>query len=195
MKLPKLTDPKRYEGLYVFDFEGQVGVGYTGREIEILLESEKYRQGKVYKIQRAWPDGRLEIKGVSNKVFQVESGMFFHCRDEQRARKDYRELVELSKGGDFPCRAKIHLARRQSEGRGKYVVALIYPAEYEEEVSQWLTEVKYQGGELASGGISQVEEYYRHYSKIQSQQLWGVLDETARDGAEVLANVGKAVVR
>ena len=195
MKLPELNDPKRYEGLYVFDFEGQVGVGYTGREIEILLESEKYRQGKVYKIQRAWPDGRLEIKGVSNKVFQVEGGMFFHCRDEQRARKDYRELVELGEGGDFPCRAKIHLARSDSQGREKYVVALIYPAEYEEEVGQWLTGAKYQGGELASGGISEVEKYYRDYNKIQGEQLWGVLDRTAREAGEVLANVGKAVVR
>ncbi len=195
MKLPELNDPKRYEGLYVFDFEGQVGVGYTGREIEILLESEKYRQGKVYKIQRAWPDGRLEIKGVSNKIFQVEGVMFFHCRDEEQARKDYRELVELAEGRDFPCRAKIHLARSQSQGRDKYVVALIYPAEYEEEVGQWLTGAKYQGGELASGGISKVENYYRDYRKMASQQLWGVLDKTARDAAEVLANVGRAVVR
>lgn len=195
MKLPELSDPKRYEGLYVFDFEGQVGVGYTGREIEILLESEKYRQGKVYKIQRAWPDGRLEIKGISSKAFQVESGMFFHGRDEQSARKDYEELAELGQANDFPCRAKIHFSQNQSQERDKYVVALIYPAEYDEQVSQWLIEVGYQGGELASGGISEVENYYRDYSKIQSQQLWGVLDETARDGAEVLANVGKAVVR
>ena len=148
MKLPELREPKRYEGLYIFDFEGQVGVGYTALEIEILLESEKYRNSKVYKIQRAFRDGRLEIKGVSNKVFQVESGMFFHCRDEAQAREDYRQLLELSEQRDFPCR-----------------------------------------------GISQVEEYYGHYSKIQGEQLWGVLDKTAREAAEVLANVGKAVVR
>ena len=191
MKLPELNDPKRYEGLYVFDFEGQVGVGYTGREIEILLESEKYRQGKVYKIQRAWPDGRLEMKGLSNKAFQVESGLFFHGRDEEQARKDYEELVELGQKKDFPCRAKIHFSR----GRDKYVVGLIYPAEYEEEVSQWLRAVGYQGGELASGGISEVENYYRDYSKIASHQLWGALDETAREATEVLANVGQAVVR
>ena len=195
MKLPELSDPKRYEGLYVFDFEGQVGVGYTGREIEILLESEQYRQSKVYKIQRAWPDGRLEMKGVSNKIFQVEGGMFFHCSNEVRARKDYEELVELGRGGDFPCRAKIHLSRTQSQGQQQYVVGLIYPAEYEEQVSQWLIEVGYEGGELASGGISQVENYYRDYRKMASQQLWGVLDKTARDATEVLANVGKAVVR
>ena len=195
MKLPKLTDPKRYEGLYVFDFEGQIGLGYTAREIEILLESEKYRQCKVYKIHRAWPDGRLEIKGIANKIFQLESGMFFHCQDQDQARKDYQALVELAQTNDFPCRAKIQLSRNDSPAQNKYVVALIYPAEYEDEIAQWLTRTNYQGGQLASGGISQVEEYYHHYNKIQNQQLWGVLDKTARDPAEILANLGKAVVR
>ena len=135
MKLPELTNPQRYEGLYIFDFEGQVGVGYTAREIEILLESEKYRDSKVYKIHRAWPDGRLEIKGVSNKVFEMESGMFFHCRDQQQARKDYQRLLELAQTKKFPCRAKLHRGRAESPGGTKHVVALIYPAEYDEEVA------------------------------------------------------------
>ena len=195
MKLPELTDPKRYEGLYVFDFDGQVGVGYTAREIEILLESEKYCHGKVYKIHRARPDGHLEIKGVSNKVFQIESGMFFHCRDKDQAQEDYQRLTELAGTNDFPCRAKVHLSQVKCGGESKYVIALIYPAEYEDELSGWLIQNHYQGGELASGGSSQVEEYYQHYEKIQSCQLWGVLDATARDADEVLANVGKALVR
>lgn len=195
MKLPELSNPERYKGLYVFDFEGQIGVGYTGREIEILLESEKYRDGKVYKIHRAWPDGRLEIKGVSNKVFQMESGMFFHCTDQQRAGRDYQELLKLAESGEFPCRAKLHLGQAKSPEGVKCVVALIYPAEYEDEVAKWLIETGYQGGELASGGISEVESYYSRYSKIDGFQLWGVLDGTARGAAEVLADVGKAVVR
>jgi len=195
MKLPELDNPQRYEGLYVFDFEGQVGVGYTAREIEILLESEKYRDGKVYKIHRAYPNGRLEIKGISNKVFQVESGMFFHGRDEQHTRKDYQELLELTQAGQFPCRAKLHLAQSKSPETTRHVVALIYPAEYEEEVSAWLTEKEYKGGELASGGASEVAEYYGHYHKIDSFQLWGVLDGTARDANDILANVGRVVVR
>ena len=168
MKLPELTDPKRYEGLYIFDFEGQVGVGYTAREIEILLESEKYRNSKVYKIHRAWPDGRLEIKGVSNKVFQMESGIFFHGHDRGQARKDYQQLLELAQAGEFPCRAKLHLAQAKSPERTKYVVALIYPAEYDDEIAVWLRQANYQGGQLASGGMSEVESYYGHYSRIDS---------------------------
>ncbi len=181
--------------MYVFDFGDHAGVGFTGEEVAELLESEKFKDGKVYKIHRALPDGHLEIKGVSNKVFQVESGMFFHCRDEKQAREDYDKLSELAGANDFPCRAKVHLSRDKSGGESQYVIALIYPGEYEDEISGWLIRSGYEGGELASGGTSQVEKYYQHYEKVQSCQLWGVLDETARDAEEVLANVGKALVR
>ena len=195
MKLPELDNPQRYEGLYIFDFQGQIGVGYTAREIEILLESEKYRDGKVYKIHRACPDGHLEIKGISNQVFQAESGMFFYGRDQQQVRKDYQDLLELAQAGQFPCRAKLHLSRVESQQETKYVVALIYPAEYEEDVSAWLLRIGYSGGESVSGGSSQVADYYAHYEKINSFQLWGVLDGTTRDADQVLADVGRAVVR
>jgi len=195
MKLPELDNPQRYEGLYIFDFQGQIGVGYTAREIEILLESEKYRDGKVYKIHRACPDGRLEIKGISNQVFQAESGMFFYGRDQQQVRKDYQDLLKLAQAGQFPCRAKLHLSRVESQQETKYVVALIYPAEYEEDVSAWLLRIGYSGGESVSGGSSQVADYYAHYEKINSFQLWGVLDGTTRDADQVLADVGRAVVR
>lgn len=195
MKLPELDNPQRYQGLYIFDFEDQIGVGYTAREIEILLESEKYRHGKVYKIRRAFPDGRLEIKGVSNKVFQTESGIFFHTRDQQQAKKDYQDLLELAQAGQFPCRAKLHLAQSKSSEGTRYTVALIYPAEYDEDVSAWLLRTGFNGGELASGGPSEVADYYAHYQKMDGSQLWGVLDDTARDADDVLANVGRAVVR
>ena len=56
-------------------------------------------------------------------------------------------------------------------------------------------QVGYQGGLTATGGISQVAAYYSDCSKIEGQQLWGALDGTAREADEVLASVGKAVVR
>lgn len=195
MKLPELHDPNRYQGLYIFDFQGQVGVGYTAGEIEILLESEKYRNGKVYKIHRALPDGRLEIKGVPNKVFEMESGIFFHCSDLEQARRDYQALLELGENSRVPCRAKLHLARSEFDSSAGYVVALIYPAEYEEQIGQWLLQAGYKGGQTVSGGSSEVQNYYRRCTRLESHQLWGVLDGTSRSAEEVLANVGKAVVR
>ena len=62
-------------------------------------------------------------------------------------------------------------------------------------MAAWLIQKNYKGGELASGGTSEVESYYGHYSRIVGFQLWGVLDGTARDAAEGLAHGGRAVVR
>ena len=43
MQLPALKDPTRYAGLYAVDFGEESAVGYTAREVEILLDHEKYR--------------------------------------------------------------------------------------------------------------------------------------------------------
>ena len=50
MELPKLVSPESYAGLYVFDFDGQVAVGYTADEIAVLLESERHADGKAYRL-------------------------------------------------------------------------------------------------------------------------------------------------
>jgi hypothetical protein len=57
MQLPKLRQPDRYVGLYVFDFGDHTGVGFTAQEVAELFESEKYKKCKAYKIHKAYPDG------------------------------------------------------------------------------------------------------------------------------------------
>jgi hypothetical protein len=64
MKLPEVKDSQKYKGLYVVDFGGRCGVGFTADEVAELLESEKFKDVKVYKIYKAYPDGRMELKGV-----------------------------------------------------------------------------------------------------------------------------------
>ena len=77
MKLPKLQKPDSYVGLYVVDFGDNTGVGFTAQEVAELFESEQYKDCKAYKIHRAYPDGKLELKGVRRDIFQLEAGMFF----------------------------------------------------------------------------------------------------------------------
>ena len=96
MKVPELEKPEKYVGLYIFDFGDNTGVGFTAEEVAELLESEKYRDGKVYKIHKAYPDGRLEIKGVPSETFQLEAGMFFYSGDVETARRDFNEFVRLA---------------------------------------------------------------------------------------------------
>lgn len=193
MKLPKLEKPDRYRGLYVFDFGDHAGVGFTAEEVAELLESERYGDGKVYKIHRAYPDGRLELKGVPAQRFQLEAGMIFDARAEDVAQGDFRRLVNLTVQTAPPCRAKVQLARFAAD---RFAVALIYPAEYEDEVSRWLLDGDYRTAGVAQGGVGAVQQYYAEQPEILDRhQLFGARDAVSRTGQELLASVGRAVQR
>jgi hypothetical protein len=193
MKLPKLQKPEKYVGLYIFDFGDHAGVGFTGQEVAELLESEKYKDGKVYKIHKAYPDGKLELKGVPAQTFQLEAGMFFYSNELETAKRDFKQLVDLAVRITPPCRAKVHLAKYSDD---KFVVALIYPAEYDDEVSSWLLDGQYRTSGAAQGGTGAVQRYYEQKPEIlQRQQLFGKFDIESRTGEELLACLKLAVQR
>jgi hypothetical protein len=193
MELPELEKPEKYVGLYIFDFGDRAGVGFTAEEIAELLESEKYKDGKVYKIHKAYPDGRLELKGVPSEIFQFEAGMFFYSSELQTARRDFKDLVNLAVKSSPPCRAKVHLAKY---GEDKLVVALIYPAEYDSEFSSWLLDGEYRTGGAAEGGVGAVQSYYDRQPEILDRhQLFGQSEMISRTGSELLSSLKLAVQR
>ena len=177
----------------MFDFGDHAGVGFTAEEVAELLDSERYKDGKVYKIHRAYPDGRLELKGVSAHKFQLEAGMLFYSQDEATARADFKRLVGLAVRTAPPCRAKVHLARYADDG---YVVAMLYPAEYDDEISSWLLAGDYRTQGQAEGGVGPVEKYYQAKPEVLDRhQLFGASDNVSRTGEELLASVARAVQR
>jgi len=193
MKLPKIEKPEKYVGLYVFDFGDHAGVGFTAEEVAELLESEKYKDSKVYKIHKACPDGKLELKGVRAEIFQLEAGMFFYSSELETARGDFRALVNLAVKATPPCRAKVHLARYSND---KFVVAIIYPAEYDDQVSSWLLDGQYKTTGAAEGGIEAVQRYYDHQPQIlERHQLFAKPETISRTGRELLASLKLAVQR
>jgi hypothetical protein len=193
MKLPKIQKPDSYVGLYVVDFGDNTGVGFTGQEVAELFESEKFSHCKAYKIHKAYPDGRLELKGVPKETFQRETGMFFFSTDIDTARNDYKRLVKLGIETDVPCKAKIQLAQYNDD---KLAVSLIYPAEYDDEVSSWLLDHNYKSTGVAEGGISAVTRHYDAKQEIlERHQLWGRSSVESRTGEELLASTKIAVQR
>jgi len=193
MKLPKLQKPEKYVGLFIFDFGDNAGVGFTAEEVAELLESEKYKHGKVYKIHKAYPDGKLEIKGVPAQTFQLEAGMFFYSSALETARDDFKKLVSLAVKTAPPCRAKVHLAKYSND---KFAVVLIYPAEYDDEVSLWLLDGQYKTSGAAEGGIEAVQRYYDYKTEILDRhQLFGKSESISRTGSELLAGLKLAVQR
>ena len=193
MKLPEIKNSEKYVGFYVVDFGDHCGVGFTGREVEEILESEKYKDCKIYKIHKAYPDGRLELKGVRSEMFSLESGMFFYESDEKAAKKDFDALVSLAVRVAPDCNAKVHLARVSAES---FVTAIIYPAEFEDEISSWLLDGDYRTAGSAEGGIGAVERYYAsNIEIIEQHQLFGKSDDISRTGQELLRDIKLAVQR
>ena len=193
MNLPKLEKVQRYQGLYVIDFGDHTGVGFTADEVAELLESRNAPVDKIYKIYRAYPDGRLELKGVPAQTFQLESGMFFYCQDEAEARNAYRRLIALAVAQQPPCRAKVHLSRWSQD---QYVVGLIYPAEYNDDISDWLLAGRYASTGLAEGGVGVVQQYYDRAPEIlERHQLYGESLHESRTGEALLSGLKRAVQR
>jgi len=193
MKLPKLEKPDKYVSLYIFDFGDHVGVGFTAQEVAELLESEKHKHGKVYKIHKAYPDGKLELKGVPAQTFQLEAGMLFYSNDLETARQDFKKLVNLAVRISPPCRAKVHLAKYTND---KFAVALMYPAEHDDEISSWLLEGEYKTSGAAEGGAGAVQRYYDYKPEILDRhQLFGKSELISRTGEELLASLRLAIQR
>ncbi|MCE5339545.1 MAG: hypothetical protein LLF92_00265 [Planctomycetaceae bacterium] len=193
MKLPEIKNADRYTGLYVVDFGGHSGVGFTAEEVAELLESEKFQDIKVYKIYRAYADGKMELKGVPNGIFQLETGMFFYESDETAARTDYKKLVNAAIATAPPTQAKVHLAKYSDD---KFVTVLIFPAEQNDEMSRWLLDVDYKTQGLAEGGIDAVKQYYNDAPEIMERhQLFNQRQIDTLTGERLLAATKTAIVR
>ena len=193
MDLPKLKEPFKYMGLYVIDFGGHCGVGFTAQETADVLESENYRDCKVYKIHRAYPDGRLELKGVRRETFELESGMFFYSNDFKEAQGDFEKLIGLAKKSEPPCRAKVQMSKSDDS---RFVTAIIYPAEYDDEMSLWLLDGGYKTNGEAMGGSVAVERYYKSGAEIlERHQLFSEDKFSSRTGKELFSNLKAAVQR
>ena len=197
MILPHISDPARFRGLYVFDFGRWTAVGYTPEEIAILVEHEEYRDGKIYKIHRASPDGQMELRGVSAQRFRLESGMFFYRSNLELARADFEALCRSADRTPPPCRAYLQLADRSTPAEPQsYVTVLVFPAEYEDEIGDWLTAIGFEGGEIAEGGISCLTNYNQESKTLlQRHQLWSQPAIPSRSPEQVLASVRQAVQR
>jgi len=193
MKLPEVKNGEKYVGLYVVDFGEHSGVGFTAEEVAELLDSEKFKHVKVFKIHKAYPDGRMELKGVRSEIFQLEKGMFFYSQDIETAGDDFKRLVDLAIGEAPPGRAKVHLAKCDKD---KFVTALIYPAEYDDEFSRWLTDGEYRTAGAAEGGIDAVQRYYDAAAQVlRRHQLFGRSSFANRTGEQLLAATRIAVQR
>ena len=193
MQIPQLKQPDKYVGLYVLEFDGHTSVGFTASEVAELFDSERYKNTKVYKIHKAYPDGTLEIKGVPSQAFQLESGMFFYETKQDSAESDFKKLTDIAVTSAPPCRVKVHLAQRDENS---FLTAVIYPAEYNDEISDWLLANNYETSGPAEGGVEATQRYYDQAPKIlKTHQLFAGNENQNRSGTELLTSLKKVLQR
>jgi len=193
MKLPSTDQPQKYAGLYVIDFGEQCAIGYTAEEVAILFDSEQFADAKAYKIHRAQPDGTMDLRGVTRTRFNMESGMFFHCHDQAAGNKYFQQLNDDYTKHPPPCRCQLQLALSPQD---QPLIALIYPAEYDDEMGRWLQDINFNVPGPVDAGISQVGSYYSADCRIlQKLQLWPEKSLQTRSREELLATLNVAVQR
>jgi len=195
MELPPLDNPGGYVGLFVIDFGETCSVGYTAEEVARLLDSEAYADAQVYRIHSAAPDGTMELRGLSRKRFELESGMMFYRRDLPAARADYESLRELAGSRRPPCRAKLFLAELPQAKQYGFAVGLAFPAECDEDIARWLSDSKVTAGENVAGGIALLDEVRSAGRTIESCQLDPATAHQARPLEELIAAAGQPVQR
>ena len=194
MQTLRLNSKTNYKGLYIFDFGDSIAVGYTAKEIAALLESDEYSDGKVYKIINIDKNGKCYMKGIPNELFQLENGFFFCSQDAESAEGDFSDLWQLAEKEPPPCTCKIHLSKLNYSPMFSHVVALIFPAEYEDDISKWLIKIDYKGGESVDCGISHVTNYYNNGTVSDARQFF-VQDAESRTYELLMESVGEALQR
>ena len=193
MKLPEIKEANRYVGLYVVDFGDHSAVGFTADEVAELLDSEANRHVHVYQVYNAYPDGRMELKGIAREVFGMEAGIFFYARSEAAGQADFDRLCGLAEITLPPARAKIHLASDNNNG---FVTALIYPAEYDDAFSRWLQNGHYRTEGAVEAGMNAVNRYYdAAWQILDRRQIWGQKAIESLQGQALHDAARKAVVR
>ncbi len=193
MNIPNVENPEKYVGLYIVDFGEYCSVGFNADEVAEILESKELSDVKVYKIHRVNPDGKMEIKGVSKELFELEAGLFFYSSSLDQAQREYKSLVNIAVTSMPPSRAKVHLSKLDED---TYVTCLIYPAEADDEFSQWLLDNNYKTSGNVRGGISVVNEYYDVNAQvIERHQLFPAKSIETKTGDELLTSLKLAVQR
>lgn len=202
MKLPRLDPSKNYAGLYVVDFgpcadagTATVGVGYTAEEVAVLLEQQRYAAARVYKVHRMHADGTVELKGVAPERFQGESAFAFCSRDEATARRGFDDLAALAETHPLPCRARLLFGALGYGPTFPWVTALLYPAEYEDELSAYLLAHDVRAGETVDAGMSHARLVQENLQVRQRAQLPCVAWRESRKPQQVLRAVGETLQR
>jgi hypothetical protein len=194
-KLPALTDPVKYTGLYIFDFGDHAAVGYTAEEIKILLAEEKYAGGEVYRIYRAHADGTLDLCSVNPQSWSQTTGIVFRFDDKIAALQAMDELASLVAEASPPGEVEAVVVQKEDEDTFSYALVLRYNADLDDAVASWLIKIDYQAGENVEAGQSAMMKILDGGVELCRQRFDAGDFRRSRLREEVLTSVDRPIQR
>ena len=195
MNIPRVNQPERYAGLFIYDFGDHVSVGYTAEEIDVLTRSELHKSGSAYQIYRVTDGGAMELRGIESVRVGAQEAMLFQFRDLGDAAAAFDDLLRLAHSDPLPT--PVHAERATADSMTPpHVIALIYSVYGADGVGRWLQRVGFGAGEEVSVGSDRLQDYRQAVATPdESVELSTRLDLRSRGPAEVLATVQRPVQR
>jgi len=195
MRLPPLSDPHRYAGLFVYDFGDHVSIGYTANEIRMLRETQRFRDGTAYEVYRVDECGAMELRGAGDERLAAIEAVCFQRHEGAAARRDYDGIRRAADRDPVAARVELQLARVYDFDPPD-VTAVLYPVAASVVVSTWLqTHAAGLGDEIMAGEDAYIRFTQSSGMRVDSCQLAARLDYTDRPAEEVFANVDLACQR
>ena len=193
-KLPLLSDPVKYTGLYIFDFGEKVAVGYTAEEIEFLLAEEKYAKGTVYRIYRASSDGTLEIRGVNPLTWNASTGVIFWFTKELSAADAYDRLKTLAQKFPPPGQFELFLLHKIAN-QYPYALVIRYSQELDDAIASWLLKIQYNSGDHVEGGAKLITQTIANSTQLYREEFNADDFRKSRTRRQVLDTVNLPIQR
>lgn len=151
LTLPSIPNPKRYEGLFAYDFGTHVSVGFTAGEILILRRSTEHCGGTALQIYRVNDRGGMELRGIQDSMLLARDCLCFLRSSDVKAREDYDRLVRAA--GERPLSLTVEARLIRS-----YVfvppnlTALLFPAWASDRLGAWLNQLNWSPGDWVITG-------------------------------------------
>ena len=150
-RLPPISNPNQYVGLFVIDFGDHVGVGFTAAEVELLRRVPDYSSCMAYQIYRVHEQGGFELRGVLDASLGQKEAICFLRESGADARGDFEAIRRAAEQEPLPVETELRLLRSY-DFRPPDLTALIYPAYASHGISGWLQAAEIRAGDTVEAG-------------------------------------------
>ncbi|MBX3395335.1 MAG: hypothetical protein KF841_08200 [Phycisphaerae bacterium] len=157
-------------GRFVVRFRGATQQYLAAHEVLELLDQDAQAVQEIFRVHRAYPDGRLDLVGVAPVTFSDVDGILLLCETTLQARADYDALIAAAGRSPPPCRVEVRFAHTPHFD-APHVVALAFSAACGEGVAQWLAAVDFDSR-------SRVEASPSHRRRFESAVSQVILSTT-----------------